>query len=95
MHSSCSHQCHVDSAIVFQCKKRKRSKTVVAAEAPGKVVLGGIEILSGALVWVLPVAGSKQLGGLIIADGMRRTFDGLADLDEENKKKQEENTPKP
>ena len=55
----------------------------------GSVVIGGVEVLGGALVWVLLASGIKQLGGVMIADGIRRTFDGLTTMDEENKKKQQ------
>ena len=49
------------------------------------MVLGGVEILGGGLVWILPFPGAKQLGGIMIADGVRRTFNGLEEIDEENR----------
>lgn len=49
------------------------------------MILGGVEILTGSLVWILPIPGAKQLGGIMVADGVRRTFNGLEDLDEQNK----------
>ena len=79
-----------DTTSVLQCKKKKKPKKPgVEAEVHGSVVIGGVEVLGGALVWILPVPGAKQLGGVMIADGIRRTFDGLTIMDEENKKKQQ------
>ncbi len=66
-----------------QNKKIKKEK-----EVPSSMILGGVEILGGSLVWVLPFPGAKQLGGIMIADGVRRTFDGLEEIDKENKKEQ-------
>lgn len=67
---------------ILLCKKK------VAEEIPGSVALGGVEILSGALVWILPFPGTKQLGGIMIADGVRRTFNGLEEVGKKNKKHQ-------
>jgi len=69
-------------------KTREKDQLPIEAEVPTSMLLGGIEILGGSLVWVLPFPGTKQLGGLMIADGVRRTFDGLGELDEENKQAQ-------
>ena len=49
------------------------------------MVLGGLEMLSGALVWILPFPGAKQLGVFMVGDGLQRTFNGLEELDKENK----------
>lgn len=83
--NSLIHNKHQDSYEILLCKKSKKK---VEAEIPGSVVLGGVEILGGALVWILPFPGTKQLGSIMIADGIRRTFNGLEEIDEENKKNQ-------
>lgn len=53
-------------------------------EIPGRVVLGGIEVFSGILVWILPVPGATQLGVFLIGDGLRRTFDELEIIEQFN-----------
>ena len=83
--NSLIHNKYQGSYEILLCKK---SKEKVKAEIPGSVVLGGVEILGGALVWILPFPGTKQLAGIMIADGIRRTFNGLEEVDEENKKNQ-------
>ncbi|MEX0961501.1 MAG: hypothetical protein WDZ28_01425 [Simkaniaceae bacterium] len=67
---------------VFLCRANIEN---VEAEIPGSMVVGGVEILGGALVWILPFPGTKQLASFMIGDGIRRTFDGLEKMDEENK----------
>jgi hypothetical protein len=83
--NSLIHNKHQDFYEILLCKKNKKK---TEAEIPGSVVIGGIEILSGALVWILPFPGTKQIGGIMIADGVRRTFNGLEEIDEENKQSQ-------
>lgn len=73
---------------ILLCGKKKMGKKGFEAEVPGSLILGGVEILGGSLVWILPLPGTKQLGGLMIADGVRRTFNGLEEMDKENKKNQ-------
>lgn len=46
-------------------------------------------MIGGALILVVPIPGCKQLGGIMIADGVRRTFNGLEELDAENKQNQQ------
>jgi hypothetical protein len=53
-------------------------------DIPGSLILGGVEILVGSLVHLLP--GCGWLGKLIIADGIRRGFNGLEEMDDHNKK---------
>jgi len=50
---------------------------------PDSAVIEGLEILVGALVWILPIPGTKQLGGFMIGDGIRRVFDSV---EEQSKK---------
>lgn len=73
---------------IILCKKDKKNYTGVDSEVPGSIVLGGVEILGGALVWILPFPTAKQLGSIMIADGIRRTFNGLEEIDKENKNNQ-------
>lgn len=74
---------YVSPSIVL-CGKRKNKK--IEAEIPGSMIIGGVEILGGALVWILPIPGSKVVGGAMMSDGVRRTFNGLEELDEVNKR---------
>ncbi|MDN3506417.1 MAG: hypothetical protein P0S96_04230 [Simkaniaceae bacterium] len=81
-----------DSFSIILCgKKNKRG---VEAEVPGSMILGGVEILGGSLVWILPIPGAKLVGGAMISDGIRRTFNGLEELDNENKQNGEMNSSK-
>ena len=52
---------------------------------PADLILGGVEMLVGALICILPIPPAKWLGGVIIADGINRTFNGARDLDEQNR----------
>jgi len=81
--NSLIHNKNLSSYEMLLCKKHKKE---IEGEAPGSVVLGGVEILGGALIWILPFPGTKQLGGIMVADGIRRTFNGLEEINEENKK---------
>ena len=63
-------------------KSKKKQKDI-----PGSVVIGGIEILVGALVWIIPAPGTKQLGAVLVGDGIRRTFNGLEEVDKQNQAK--------
>lgn len=66
--------------------KRKNNRKNEDAEIPGSMTLGGVEILTGALIWILPFPAAKQLGGIMIGDGVRRTFNGIEEIDENKKK---------
>jgi len=50
---------------------------------PGPIAIGAIEILSGALVWVLPFDEAKPVGGAMILDGIRRILSCLEETVEE------------
>ncbi len=71
---------------ILLCKKKEKNSAGLETEIPGSMVLGGVEILGGALIWILPFPGAKQLGGIMIGDGIRRTFNGLEEMDKDNKK---------
>ena len=62
----------------------KNIENELQRELPGSMILGGVEILSGALLWILPFPGAKQAAGLLLGDGIRRTFNGLEELDKQN-----------
>ncbi|MBI5274532.1 MAG: hypothetical protein HY860_05715 [Chlamydiales bacterium] len=51
------------------------------------MIIESIEVFAGALVWVLPFSGAKQLGGIIIGDGLRRAFNGLEEIDKEKQER--------
>ena len=74
------------SCKILLCKKNKNRflQKPLETEIPGSTILGGVEVLSGALVWILPFPGAKQLGGIMIADGVRRAFNGLEEMDKSN-----------
>lgn len=67
---------------------QKENEANVEVEVPGSMILGGVEILGGVLVWILPFPGAKELGVIMIGDGIRRTFNGVEEADKENKKNQ-------
>ena len=48
------------------------------------MIIGGVEILVGALIWIIPAPGTKQLGAILVGDGIRRTFNGLEEVDKQN-----------
>jgi hypothetical protein len=52
---------------------------------PADFVLGGVEIFVGTLMCILPFPPARWLGGIIIADGINRTFNGVKELDEQNR----------
>ncbi len=56
-------------------------------DLPANLVLGGVEMLVGALICILPIPGAKWAGGFLITDGIHRTFNGLGELDEENRQR--------
>lgn len=57
-----------------------------ASPIPGSMVIGGIEILTGSLLLLVP--GGTWLGRAAIADGIRRSFNGIEELDKRNQDKQ-------
>jgi len=52
-------------------------------DIPGSMIIGGVEILVGGLLHLVP--GCSWIGKAAIADGLRRGFNGLEELDEKNK----------
>jgi len=52
---------------------------------PADLVLEGVEMLVGALICILPFPPAKWLGGVIVADGINRTFNGVREVDEQNR----------
>lgn len=75
------------STYIILCRKKdkKKNKVETNVEIPGSMILGAVEILGGALVWIIPFPAAKVAGGAMIGDGIRRTFNGLEELDKENK----------
>lgn len=55
-------------------------------DLPTDLVVGGVEMLAGALICILPIPGARWLGGTLIADGLHRAFNGITEMDEQNKK---------
>lgn len=53
-------------------------------EVPVEMIIGGIEIFVGTLLHFVP--GCSNIGKIVIADGVRRGFNGLEKIDEENNK---------
>lgn len=57
-------------------------------EIPGGVVIGGLETVAGALLWVTPF---RKLGIALMADGVRRMLNVAEEMDKEkNKNKNKE-----
>lgn len=52
---------------------------------PADLVIGGVEMLVGALICILPIPGSQLVGITVITDGVRRSFDGVTQMDERNR----------
>jgi len=64
-------------------------KLFTSKDLPADVVIGGIEIFAGVLLYLLP--GCKVIGGTVIADGATRVLNGIKEAEEENKKKEKQN----
>jgi hypothetical protein len=64
-------------------------------ELPGNVYVGGVEMLSGVLVCLLPFPGAATLGVFMLGDGLRRVADGYIQAnDEERLRRQFPNEPR-
>lgn len=58
---------------------------------PAALVIGGVEMLVGALICVLPFPALKAFGGMVILDGVNRVFNGIerqADQNQEHRLQQ-------
>ena len=62
----------------------KNQSPTTQERVPGTMILGGVEVATGALIYIIPLPGARNIGSLLIADGIRRTFNGLEELDKEN-----------
>lgn len=66
---------------LFRKKKNK-------IEIPAGIIIGGVEILGGALLCIIPWGPSRAVGAAMMTDGVRRALDSSED--EENKRREEE-----
>ena len=64
---------------------RLMSSTQPGKELPANCYIGGVEMLAGALVFLLPIPGAQALSIGIIGDGARRVIDGVVQLGEERR----------
>lgn len=87
----------LNSIHYLKCKKKQKKKDV---NIPSGVVIGGVEILGGALLWVIPWGPTRALGTAMMADGIRRALNTTEEeegkksqnvTEEENKKNQDVN----
>lgn len=69
--------------LAFNSFSATQESIIDEQDLPGSLILGGVEILVGSLIHIIP--GCNWIGRLIIADGVRRTFNGLEVLDEHNR----------
>lgn len=78
----------VESKSIKWFTKKKTKKNLIeeqqSGEIPVSMAVGGVEILAGALLWVIPYPGARQLGTLMMADGMRRVFNGAEEAGMKN-----------
>lgn len=72
----------IDTTQVRSSKKRR--KGVTQAEIPGSIVVGGVEVLAGALACILPIPGARVFGVGLMTDGCRRVLNGAEELDKSN-----------
>jgi len=69
----------IDTTLVRSSKKRHRNDN--QAEIPGSIVVGGVEVLAGALACILPIPGARVFGVGLMTDGCRRVLNGVEELD--------------
>lgn len=54
-------------------------------EYPDELIIGGIELLAGSLLVILPFPLTQAIGGIMLTDGSRRVFDGVKEVSQYNK----------
>lgn len=69
-------------------KNPEASSSANHGDLPGSVYVGGVETLAGALIFTLGLIypPAYGVGSALMVDGTRRVFNGLEQVDEENKK---------
>ena len=69
---------------LFKSKKENKKKNF-DKEIPSGVIIGGMEFVSGVLLWVTPF---KKVGVGLIVDGIRRMLNETEQIAKENEQKQ-------
>lgn len=64
-------------------KEKKQAKDI--PELPANVYIGALEILTGALICIVPYPGVWRYGVAVIGDGTRRVIDGFAQASDEKR----------
>lgn len=68
-----------------KCAYNANPSNSTETDLPSNCYIGGCEILTGSLVLLLPIPGAQWLGGVMVADGVRRVFDGVQQLGDERR----------
>lgn len=67
-------------------EKNKSNSPKSDKEIPGTVIIGAVEVLAGALIWIVPPF--RIIGSGMIMDGTRRLLDEAQEKDKNRKKEQ-------
>jgi len=76
--------------MIYLCRDQDQD---VLLHIPGCMVIGGVEVFCGVLIWILPVPGAQVVGGFMIGDGITRTLDGVTEMSEKNQQRQANRSP--
>ncbi len=64
-------------------KEKKQAKGI--PELPANVYIGALELLTGALICIVPYPGAWRVGVAVMGDGTRRVIDGFAQASDEKR----------
>jgi len=72
---------------MWQGKKNKKDKKQAKGipELPANVYIGALELLTGALICIVPYPGAWRVGVAVMGDGTRRVIDGFAQASDEKR----------
>jgi hypothetical protein len=69
-----------ESCYLLSAMNAVSSESINEVDYPTSFIIGGIELMVGTLIYILPVPLAKHVGAAVIADGSRRVFNGIEDL---------------
>ncbi len=69
-----------ESCYLLSAMNAVSSESINEVDYPTTLIIGGIELIVGTLIYILPVPLAKHVGAAVIADGSRRVFNGIEDL---------------
>ena len=75
---------------IIKCKSKK-GKTKIDKEIPGGIIIGGIETICGALLWITPF---RAVGAGMMVDGVRRMLNATEEESKKNEKNDKNNEKK-